>query len=325
MGKLLLLLTGAAVLAAQPAQLMVGQKVSGTVGFYSLEGKQLASVPVGKHPHEIALSPDGAWAYVTDNGILWMTDPGEGGNTVSVIDVRRRVRAGVIDLGKYRRPHGIDVDARTGRLVVTVENPDGLLLIDPKQKKVLRAYDVKGEAPHMVKLGAGGEWAYVSNTKSATLAAIHLATGKVNLIAAGARPQGAALSKDGRLLYLTNSDGNSISIIDTAAKRQVGTIPTGKGPGRIALTPDGSQLVYNLQAGNAIGFADPVRRVQTAVVQLEGPPLSLRLSADGETAYAGVQSLDRIFVISVKQRKIMRIIDAVKGSGPDAVVPVPIR
>ena len=320
-----LLLAGAAVLAAQPAQLIVAQKVSGTVGFYTLEGKQVASVPVGKHPHEIALSPDGAWAYVTDNGILWMTDPGEGGNTISVIDVRRRVRAGVVDLGKYRRPHGIDVDGRTGRLVVTVENPDALLLIDPKLKTVLRAYDVKGEAPHMVKLGARGEWAYVSNTKSATLAAVHLATGQVKLIAVGARPQGAVLSRDGRLLYLTNSDGNSISVIDTAAQRQVGTIATGKGPGRIALTPDGSQLVYNLQADNAIGFADVAKRVQTAVVGLEGPPLSLRLAPGGETAYTGVQSLDKVVVVSVKERKIVRVIEVPKGSGPDAVVPVPIR
>ncbi len=323
--RTLLLLTGAAALAAHGQQLIVGQKVSGTVGFYTAEGKPLASVAVGKHPHEIALSPDGAWAYVTDNGILWMTDPGEGGNTVSIIDLRRRVRAGVIDLGKYRRPHGIDVDPRTGRLVVTVENPDALLLIDPKLKKVLRAYDVKGKAPHMVKLGAGAEWAYVSNTKTAALAAVHLATGQVKLIPTGARPQGAALSRDGRLLYLTNSDGNSISIIDTAEKRQVGTIATGKGPGRIALTPDGRQLVYNLQAGNAVGFADVTRRAQTAVVALEGPPLSLHLSEDGETAYSGVQSLDKIFVVSVKDRKVVRVIGVAQGSGPDPVVPLPVR
>jgi YVTN family beta-propeller protein len=320
-----ILLAAAAALTAQPLQLIVGQKVSGTVGFYGSEGEQLASVPVGKHPHEIALSPDGQWAYVSDNGILWMTDPGEGGNTISIIDVRRWVRAGVIDLGKYRRPHGIDIDNRTGRLFVTVENPDGLLSIDPKQKKILRAYDVKGDSPHMVKLDAAGEWAYVSNTHSSTLAAVNLATGATQLIAVGARPQGATLSKDGRLIYLTNSDGNSISIIDTASKRQVGTIPTGQGPGRVALTADGRRLVYNLQKDNALGFADLAKRVQTHVVALPGPPLSLHLDPSGETAYTGVQSLDKVVAVSVKDAKIVRIIDTPKGSGPDAVVPMPIR
>ena len=74
-----------------------------------------------------------------------------------------------------------------------------------------------------------------------------------------------------------------------------------------------------------MGFADVAKRVQTAVVPLEGPPLSLHLSPGGETAYSGVQSLDKVFVVSVKERKIVRVIDTVKGSGPDAVVPVPIR
>lgn len=319
-----LLLAAASFLAAQP-ELIVGQKVSSTVGFYTLEGKRLASIPVGRHPHEMVLSPDGALAYITDNGMLWMTDPGAGGNTVSVIDVRRRTRAAAIDLGKYRRPHGIDVDARTGRLAVTVENPDALLLIDPKQEKVLRAYDVKGKAPHMVKFGPRGEWAYVSNTQSATLAAIHLETGETTLIPVGARPQGAVFSRDGRFLYLTNSDGNFISIVDVAAKRQVGKIPTGKEPGRIALTPDGRQLVYNLQAEPAIGFADVAARAQTAVVPLPGPPLSLYLTPDGATAYTGVQSLDKVVAVSVQDRKIERVIDVPKGSGPDAVVCLPAR
>ena len=42
-------------------------------------GALIAGVAVGKHPHEIRFSPDRRLAYVSDNGILWMTDPGEGG------------------------------------------------------------------------------------------------------------------------------------------------------------------------------------------------------------------------------------------------------
>jgi YVTN family beta-propeller protein len=304
--------------------LLIGEKAAHSVGFYNAaDGKQIARVPTGKHPHEIALSPDGAYAYVTDNGMLWMTDPGEGGNTITVIDVRRRTRAKTIDLGKYHRPHGIDIDAGARRLAVTVENPDGLLLIDPAAGKVLRAYDVKGQAPHMVRLDPKGEWAYVSNTRNAALAAVNLVSGEVKLIPVGARPQGAVIDRAGKTLYVTNSDGNSISIVDLAARRTTGTIPVGRGPGRIAITPDGRQLVYNLQAGSAVGFADIAGRRQLAVVPLPGPPLSLHLSRDGAMAYAGVQSLDRICVISVKERRIVRTFDTSKGAGPDAVVELP--
>lgn len=301
--------------------LVVGEKVSNTVGFYTLDGRRLGETEAGKHPHEIVLSPGGDYAYVSDNGILWMTDAGEGGNTISIIDVGRRRRTGVIDLGNYRRPHGMDIDPRSGRMVVTIENPAGLLLVDPRERKVLRYYDVKGESPHMVRFGADGKYAYVSNTGSATLAAVELETGAVTLIPVGARPQGAVLSRDGKLLYLTNSEGNSISIIDTAKHEQIGTIATGKGPARIGLTPDGKTLVYNLQNGNAVGFADVAAARQAATVDLAGPPLSLQLSSDGRTAYSGVQSLDKIYVVSVPDRKIIRVIEGKKGSGPDAVAP----
>lgn len=314
----------ALVLPRLPAQtvLLVGQKVANSVGFYTPEGRLLATVAVGERPHEIALSPDGRFAYVSDNGILWMTDPGEGGNTISVIDLERREKAGVIDLGRYRRPHGMAVDAQTGRLLVTIENPDGLLLVDPQGRKVIRKYDVRGQDPHMVTLGPGGEWAYVSNTASHTIAAVHLKTGDVKLIPTDERPQGGVLSADGRRLYITNSGGNSISIIDTAKRERVGRIATGRGPGRIALTPDGRLLVYNLQAGQAVGIADVASGKQIAEIPLPGPPLSLSLSRDGRLAYAGIQSLDRVAIVSVVERRLVRVFETMKGAGPDPVIEI---
>ena len=104
-----------------------------------------------------------------------MTFKGEGGNTISIVDVKARKRAGVIDLGTNRRPHGIDLDPKTGYLVATTENPSGLVLVDPVARKVVRKYDVKGEAPHMVLLGPGARIAYVSNTNTGTLAAVTIA------------------------------------------------------------------------------------------------------------------------------------------------------
>lgn len=317
-----LALAASSALAQKPA-LAVVEKLSGSVGFYTAEGKRVGGVQVSVHPHEMALSPDGRYLYVTDNGVVWMTDPGEGDNTVSIIGVESRKKIGVIDLGKFRRPHGIAIHAKSGRMVVTTENPDGLLLIDPVSRKVLRSYDVQGTDPHMVQFGLDGEWAYASNAGSATVAAVHLKSGRVKLIATGARPQGEVLSRDGKLLYVTCSNGNSISIIDTEKQEQVGAIQTGQGPGRIALTPDGRTLVYNLQPGEAVGFADVGARKQTAVIPLGGRPLSLTMSPDGRLAYAGVQDQDKVFVISVPERKIVRVFDTPKGAGPDPVLPLP--
>jgi YVTN family beta-propeller protein len=312
----------ASAASAQQAALAVVEKIAGQVGFYTPDGKRIAGVPVGKHPHEIIRSLDGRLLYVSDNGILWMTDAGEGGNTISIIDASSMKKTGVIDLGNYRRPHGMDIDPNTGRIAVTIENPDGLLLIDPAQKKVLRKYDVQGSDPHMVLFGRDGEWAYVSNTATSTLAAVEIKTGVVKLIPTDARPQGATLTRDGKTLYLTNSDGNSISIIDTQKKMRVGTIATGKGPGRVVLTPDERTLVYNCQPGEAVGFADVATRKQTALIPLGGRPLSLTVSKDGRLAYAGVQDQDKVFVVSVPERKIVRTISTPRSAGPDPALPL---
>jgi hypothetical protein len=46
------------------------------------------------------------------------------------------------------------------------------------------------------------------------------------------------------------------------------------------------------------------------------------MTADGKRAFAGLQEADKIAVISVADRKIERVIDTPKGSGPDPVIPL---
>jgi YVTN family beta-propeller protein len=231
-------------------------------------------------------------------------------------------KVGVIDLGKNRRPHGMDVDGKTGHIVCTTENPDGMILVDPVARKVIRRYDVKGEDPHMVILEPGGAHAFVTNTATATIAAVRMSDGAVKLIPVEKRPQGGVFSKDGKLLYMTNSEGNSISIIDVGKREVVGRIGTGVGAGRAALTPDGKTLVYNLQAGKGVAFADVATRKQVKQIDLIGNPLSLTMSKDGKFVYLGIQDSDKVVIVSVEKREIVRMFDTPKNSGPDPVLPL---
>lgn len=306
---------------AQP-DIAVVEKIAGKVGFYSAAGKRTGEVKIGTYPHEIVPSLDGKTLFVSNNGILWMQYAGEGGNTIAMIDRKTRAKIGDIDLGNNRRPHGIAVQPKTGHLVITTENPDGLVLVDPVAKKVLRRFDVKGEDPHMVLFDTPGEWAYVSNSTSGTVAAIQIATGKTILIPTGKRPQGGVLSPDGKTIYLTNADSNTISLIDTAQRKVVGEIKTGMGPNRVAITPDGKTLVYSLGAAHAAAFADVAARKELQQVKLSGQPLSLTMSRDGKWAFSGVQDKDKVHVIDVAQRKIVRSIETPKESGPDPAFPL---
>ena len=325
-----ILACAALVLMAWPANawladavpyLAVVEKAAGAVGFYSEDGRLLGETKVGSFPHEAVLAPDGR-LYVSDNGVLWMTEDKEGTNTISVVDVRSMKTVDRIDLGRFHRPHGIALLPGTNRLLATTERPAGLIVVDPVARKVVRDYDVKGKSPHMVIPLPGGEWAFVSDTDSDAVAAIELRTGNVKLISTGARPQGGVLSPAGDRLYVVNTSGNQISVIDTRRQVVVGVIPTGKGPGRIAMTPDGRTLVYNLQFEPAVGFADIATGKQTAMVALSGRPLSLTMTRDGARAFAGIQDQDKVSVISVRDRKIERVIELPKGSGPDPAIPL---
>jgi YVTN family beta-propeller protein len=315
-----ILLGALTAFAADAPLLLVLLKGANALAYYTRDGKLLASVPVGQHPHEMVFSPDGRYLYTTDNGTMRMEHAGTGGNQISIVDVAARRRVAVVDLGKFHRPHGIDADRQTGRVIVSTEAPDQLVLIDPVKRSVIRTYDNKGRQPHMVIFGPGGKWAYASNTGANNIAAVNIDSGEVKLIPTEARPQGSVLSKDGRELYVTNSGAASISVIDTAKNQLVTVIPTMKGPNRVALTPDGATLVYSMQAEKKIGFADPKTRRQLDYVLLPNEPVSCTLSRDGSLAFASAENQDTVYIVSVKGRKIVGEIRTAKGAAPDPVL-----
>jgi DNA-binding beta-propeller fold protein YncE len=309
--------------SAQNSTYLILQKAESSMGFYTPAGQHLASVPVGKHPHEFVISTDGRYAYTTDNGSMLLETPGQGGNTISIVDLVSRKKTGEIPLGEFRRPHGIDLDRKTGRLAISCELPDRLLIVDPVSRKVVRDYDTQGKTSHMVTLGPGAEWAFVSNSTSNNVAAIHLQSGKVKLIPTTRRPEGSVLSKDGSTLYVATREG--ISIIDTAKQAEKGRIATGKGPNRIALTADERYLVYSLIDENKVEIADPKSRKVLGQVPLAGRPVSLTISRDNQYAFAAAQDDDTVYVVSIPDRKLAREIKTKKGSGPDPVQEVVLR
>jgi YVTN family beta-propeller protein len=307
---------------AAPASFLVLQKLGSSVAFYTADGDLLATVPVGKNPHEMILSADARHAYVTDYGALGVEEEAEGGTTITVIDIQARGKLGVIELGDFRRPHGIDLDGERGRLLVTTENPNRLLVIDPQNRQVVEDFATRGRTSHMVTHSPDGATAFVSNVATTDVSVIDLATGAAELIPVGERPEGSAVTGDGRTLFVACRESNIIAMVDTELNAVIGEIPTGRGPNRVRLTPDGRFAAYSLVHDHQIGIADVESRQQIATIDLDGAPVSLQLSADGERLLTASQDNDRVYVISIRDRRIVRQFSTARGTGPDPVLEI---
>ena len=300
------------------SNLIVAHKALNSLGFYSADGKHLSTVDVGPNPHEMVFSPDRKLLYITDNGVMRWMDTADGGNTVSIVDVEARKKVEEISTGKFRRPHGIDLDPVTGLLAVTCEKPDRLLLIDPDECGVLRDYPTGGITSHNVTLDSGATWAYVSNITSNNIGAVNLYTGEVIEIPTGEGPQDCAISKDGRELYVACS--NYVSIIDIETKTEIGKI--GNGAVRIDITPDGRQLVCAVWPAE-IEFINPVTRRVIGEIELPGDPYSISISQDGMFAFTGAETDNEFYVVSIPLRRIVRNLKTIEGARPDPVLDIP--
>jgi len=304
--------------SAEPL-LLISQKASKSIGWYTLGGELLAEAPVSDHPHEIVLSPDGQRLYVTDNGVMQIEFAGEGGNKVSIIDVPGRKKVGEVDLGQWRRPHGIAL-CPDGTLLATSEAPDQLLVIDTAEQEIVRTFDTGGETPHIVHCSEDSTQAYVSNARSRTVARIDLETGERELLETGDRPEGSCLSPDYSTLYVAHRDADKIVAIDTADWSILGEIATPGAPVRCGVSGDGQTLAYGLFAGQGVGFADLATMAEVGRVATVGPTVSLEMAAGGETALACAQDHDTCYMLSIPQRSITRTIQVKAGSGPDPLL-----
>lgn len=303
--------------ATEPGNVVVvSQKAGNSVGFYTLSGELLREIPVNPHPHEVVLSEDGTHLYVTDNGTMAIEIAGEGGNKISIIDMQAREKVGEIDLGQWHRPHGIDL-CTDGTLLVTSENPDRLLLINPETRQIEQDYSTGGETPHIVKCSPDSSTAYVSNARSRTVSFVDLDSGEYELLETGARPEGSTLNEDGSRLYVVHRDGARIAIIDTENVEVLGEIETGETPVRVGVTADEQYLAYALMSEEKMGVASLATMEQIGEVDLAGEPVSLEMAPDGQRALTCAQNADVCYVVSVPEMRILHEFRTREGAGPD--------
>lgn len=95
----------------------------------------------------------------------------------------------------------------------------------------------------------------------------------------------ATLPPDGTRVYVTETERNRISVIDTAAHAVAATIPVGLDPMNAVVSPDGGRL-YVLHFDARLSVVDLATRMVLTTVQLAGSAGDLAVSRDGATVFA---------------------------------------
>lgn len=235
----------------------------------------IATIGVGTTPYGVAISPDGATAYVANSG----------SGTVSVIDTVTNTVIATIDVGTY--PDGVAVSPNRSRLYVTNSGSNTVSVIDTSTNTVTTTIDV-GNSPRGVAISPNGNRVFVTNYRSNTVSVVDTTRNTViATIRVGINPEGVAVDPDGTAVYVANQGSGTVSVISTGGFIHV-TNTIGVGiyrPQRAVVSPDGSRLyVTNYFSGDVLVIDTRTNKVTTSI-HVGGNPQTVSVSPDGSRLY----------------------------------------
>ena len=258
--------------------------------------KITASIPVGRQPFGLALSPDKKTAFVANVGVY--SYPLITGATPANIDSLMISHHPYGDNTKESN-NGTVVEGRKVPGVGSPLNPDAMSVftIDLTLNKVVDKFKTGHQIGHMIEgaevvggaspnsIVVGEHFAYVSNASNDNISIIdyknHKLLGDIPIKVdsridkyRGLLPFGLTLSKDEKTLYVALLGFNAVAVIDIESKTTKGLIPSGWGPTRVQLSKDDKELYIitcrGLGAGpnGGKGFVSPPQGYYIGDIQL---------------------------------------------------------
>jgi YVTN family beta-propeller protein len=318
-----LLLTYPTALDAQVADLegtlVVVNKGASSVSIIDVaSGAELAVLPTGIGPHEVAVSTDGRTAVVTDYGAR------QAGNSLTVIDVQELEVVGTIDLGVHERPHGIAFLPGDERVVVTSEATGSVVVVDVDAGTVENAYPTSQAGSHMLALPVQAGRIWTSNVRDGTVSEIDVSTGTTaRIIDVPAQPEAIGVTPDGIEVWVGSNANGTVSVVD-ARDGSVSQAQDGFGwPYRVLFTPDGSTALIPDLRGEELRIVNrDTRSVRHRIPLTGGAPQGVAVTPDGRVAFQSLSDRARVLVIDLDSGEIISRLPA--GQGPDGVAFTPL-
>ena len=277
--------------------------------------KVVGRAPSGSAPHEVVVSDDGRFAYISN-----YADQHGLKKTISVVDLIAQKALTPIDLGALRGPHGLAF--ASGKVYFTAEANKVIGSYDPAVGQVDWVLGTGQNITHMIALSRDRKTIFTSNIGSDTICEIEPGGGRngwnVTAIPVGKGPEGFDVSPDGKEVWAANSGDGSVSIIDAAAKKVTATLELKTNrSNRLKFTPDGKMVLVSDDGGAGLVIVDAATRKERKRLNLGRGPEGILVQPDGARAYVALSGENAVAVIDLRTLKVTGKIAT--GNGPDGL------
>lgn len=227
-------------------------------------GTVRATFPTTSAPHEVAVSPNGRWAVVTDYGAQ------QPGRTLTLIDVAAGKVAKTIPFAPYQRPHGAVFLNDNRTVVVTAERDSLLVLVDVQTGKITGTRKTGQRLGHMVAISRDQRTAYVANISAGTLSIVDLVgSAEPVVVQVGSQTEGIAVTHDGRYVWMGSNNTGKVYVVDVAQRAVIDSIQTAGIPYRIAFTPDDASAIITNPEQDQVLLVDASTRAIRSRMMVE--------------------------------------------------------
>jgi gliding motility-associated-like protein len=251
----------------------------------------VATIPVGKNPDDVSVTPDGTKVYVSN----------QGDNTISVIDVASNTVSATIPIGIS--PEGIAISPDGNTLYIGT-GYNAITVVNTNTNAIITTILVGGN-PHGITINRDGSRVYVANSTVNAVSVINTATNKViATIQVGTQPEGVTVSPDGSTLYVSDYGADSVSIVSTALNATILTVAVGNNPEAIRISPDGSKVyVANSNNGGSVSVIQTATEYVESIIKIFNPS-GISFSQDGSKVYIPSFGLDTAFVFNTNNNSL---------------------
>lgn len=309
--------------AGRDKLLVVVQRADSQVALYKVAGATLGlvkSLPVGKTPREVCLSPDGTRAYVS----------AQEGNSVTVVDLTTASVSATIGVPEMEAPDGCAVSPDGKKLYVVSMKRNALEVFSTQDGALLKDVRLPLVVPRRVAFTPDGRHLYVGCNNTPEIAILDAASDSlVRTFKVGNEARGGLAFTDGGKTFLVgNVEDDTVSWVDTDTYQVVKTMGVPLSPQRIEVSKDG-QVAYVLtrmgsrEAGSNVHqpvlFVMPLKDKHdtSRYVSVGTAPWGLAVSDDGAFIYVSSNAENVVNVIDAKTLKTIANVPV--GKDPQAL------